>query len=594
MPDNTHQIMRQILELNFSTTDQFSDLQQLAARVLKNQGLTTMETVFNRLASPHEQVQLDRLELDLGSLRGPDWPEQFRQRLEEQLEYQLEKALKNGTSTTVSAVTDRLFEQFLYFCHRGHLPWWGHQPSANWMEQILTTLTSAQWQTLTDQVRYDRRMQKRLIYTVSDNSLQTILQQFGQLPEADRVRQQLKLSDWSPTTQAIWREQFWSIALTHTPIRTAATGISLMRQLLTEWQRLRERSPQGSSPNITHTPSTQDSLNLTILDVPSSLPSPWNTWLEQVVSASTSAKPVVPSNQSSSDQQPSLDRLLSTEQIVDSSELNPSQPSTPELASPNSPSIADGENTTGPSDGSPSTTLSDALANPDATDKLTPDPPFQQTNDADPALPLPSDTSPQDITNALPLETHRQQISPAFSLSPPSGNNSDIRREDVYIDAAGMVILHPFLQELFTSLDLLNDQQFYDIVAQRRAVALLTYLAFGNIAVQEYELLLPKLLVNWPWAEPLPPYDLTKPEQLACDELMAAVLRHWSALRSSSADWLREAFFWRDGKLTPVDGGWRLTIEHHAQDILLNRLPWGLGIIRLPWMSDFLYVSWIS
>ena len=156
------------------------------------------------------------------------------------------------------------------------------------------------------------------------------------------------------------------------------------------------------------------------------------------------------------------------------------------------------------------------------------------------------------------------------------------------------MIVHPFLPELFDSLGVWRDRQFAHPQAQRRAVALLTYLAFGDRPVLEYDLLLPKLLAAWPWAEPLPPHGLSESERQACDQLLAAVLQHWQALRSSSADWLRETFFWRDGKFTPVDGGWRLTIERHAQDVLLNRLPWGLGVIYLPWMTEVLHVSWLN
>ena len=166
--------------------------------------------------------------------------------------------------------------------------------------------------------------------------------------------------------------------------------------------------------------------------------------------------------------------------------------------------------------------------------------------------------------------------------------------EDIYVEGAGMVILHPFFQELFNSLDLLEGKHFREQLSQRRAIALLSYLSFGEIDIPEYELLLPKLLCAWPWEEPLPPYDLNEGERQAGDELLSAVLRHWSALRSSSPEWLRETFFWRDGKLTPVDMGWLLTIERRAQDVLLNKLPWGIGVIRLPWMADFLHVSWTN
>jgi len=72
------------------------------------------------------------------------------------------------------------------------------------------------------------------------------------------------------------------------------------------------------------------------------------------------------------------------------------------------------------------------------------------------------------------------------------------------------------------------------------------------------------------------------------------VLQHWTALRSSSPEWLRAQFFLREGKLERADSGWLLTIERHAQDVLLARLPWGFGVVGLPWLTDRIFVHWLD
>jgi hypothetical protein len=164
--------------------------------------------------------------------------------------------------------------------------------------------------------------------------------------------------------------------------------------------------------------------------------------------------------------------------------------------------------------------------------------------------------------------------------------------EAVYLEGAGAVILHPFLEELFRSCALLQERTFRDAAAQYRAVYLLGYLTFGSEEVREYDLLLPKLLCGLPWEEPLPPGRLTAEERAACEELLRAVLSHWSVLKSNSPAWMREQFFLRQGKLERVDANWRLTVEHRLQDVLLARLPWGIGFIRLAWMQGGLYVRW--
>lgn len=575
MPDNTHRIMRQILELDFGPTDQFVELQQVAARILQNQGSTTMETVFNHLTESDQWIRLERLELDLGVLRGTDWPAQLNQRLAEQLEYSLADALNKQSApsvTTSTPTTDRQFEQFLYFCQWGRLPWWSSQAATVWPNQLSTTLTSAQWNLLIDHVQRDRQIRQRLIYTVDDDFLQTLLQRFDRLPAAAHVQQQLSIATWSPATQAHWRERFWSILLTHSPVSTVTAGSDLMRQLLATRQQLLATNPTVHPETMTERPRNRPQA-LILTDLPS-LPAPWQSWLLHIVQASDIA--LSSTAESSLTNDTALAADTDSREFSNSEALDFDQPSIVVRDSPSTHSSPQDDDT--PADG---TTI------------ITPNLPGPQPEQTELASPLSLTNNPEISSFVLP-ETDRDWNVPALEEMSPHTWSVPEAVKEVYVDAVGMIILHPFLQELFNSLELLNNRQFRNVFSQRRAVALLTYLTFGEISVQEYELLLPKLLVHWPWTVPLPPYDLTEAERQACDQLMAAVLRHWSALRSSSAQWLRETFFWRDGKLTPVDGGWQLTIERHAQDILLNRLPWGLGVIRLPWMTDFLYVSWIN
>jgi hypothetical protein len=56
---------------------------------------------------------------------------------------------------------------------------------------------------------------------------------------------------------------------------------------------------------------------------------------------------------------------------------------------------------------------------------------------------------------------------------------------------------------------------------------------------------------------------------------------------------LQEGFIQREGKITRKNNDWHLLIEKKAQDILLNRLPWGISLIHLPWLGKSnLYVKW--
>jgi hypothetical protein len=74
--------------------------------------------------------------------------------------------------------------------------------------------------------------------------------------------------------------------------------------------------------------------------------------------------------------------------------------------------------------------------------------------------------------------------------------------------------------------------------------------------------------------------------------LLSAVIRHWDALGDASAEALRGTFLTRPGRLSRRGDEDVLQVEARSVDILLDRLPWGIGMIQLPWMGKILWVEW--
>jgi hypothetical protein len=139
---------------------------------------------------------------------------------------------------------------------------------------------------------------------------------------------------------------------------------------------------------------------------------------------------------------------------------------------------------------------------------------------------------------------------------------------------------------------LLAGKSFRALEARNHAVQMIGLVAFGRADAPKHELPLAKALCDVALEEPLEPVLLEDEDLAACDALVRAVLQHWTALRSSSPEWLREQSFLRDGKLEDVDSGRRLTIERSAQDVLLARLLWGFGVGALPWLRTQVFVHW--
>lgn len=164
-------------------------------------------------------------------------------------------------------------------------------------------------------------------------------------------------------------------------------------------------------------------------------------------------------------------------------------------------------------------------------------------------------------------------------------------KEGIYISCAGLVLLHPFLPRLFKVLGIADEDT---LLQPERALCLLHYLATGHSIAPEYELQLPKLLCNLPLEHPVESdVNLTAAELEEAAGLLDAAVRHWDALGNTSGDGLRGAFLVRRGKLSArSNGDWLLQVETNSFDILLDQLPWGFGMIKLPWMEKILWVEW--
>lgn len=176
---------------------------------------------------------------------------------------------------------------------------------------------------------------------------------------------------------------------------------------------------------------------------------------------------------------------------------------------------------------------------------------------------------------------------------PEKGKGKENEEDGIFVENAGLVLLHPFFEYFFREYDLLNQKAFRNKKSKAVAIHLLHYLATGKESPMEYELLLEKYLCGWPVDEPIPrKITLTGTMKSEAEKLLIAAIGHWKALKKTSAQGLREAFLQRQGKLMLNEFTPRLIVEGNSVDVLLSYLPWGIGIIKLPWLEQALIVEW--
>lgn len=161
------------------------------------------------------------------------------------------------------------------------------------------------------------------------------------------------------------------------------------------------------------------------------------------------------------------------------------------------------------------------------------------------------------------------------------------------VPSAGLVILHPFVGTVFERRGVRREMEI-PAESLPRAAAVLHYLATGRTTVHELELPLVKVFLGLTPETPLPVAHgtLHADDIDECDTLLRAVIAHWSALGRTSPNGLRGTFLSRPGLLRHEDARWALHVEASPFDVLLDRLPWGVAIVKLPWMPEPLHVQW--
>lgn len=165
--------------------------------------------------------------------------------------------------------------------------------------------------------------------------------------------------------------------------------------------------------------------------------------------------------------------------------------------------------------------------------------------------------------------------------------------DHLFIQNAGLILLHPYLPTLFERLNLLESKQFRDEESKAYAICALQYLGRGDVAMEEKELALNKLLCGWSIYKELTTFPtLSEEDKKLCDSLLEAVIQNWNALGELSIDSFRTRFLMREALLSQKIVEWQLRVEQKPFDLLLTQLPWTISYTLLFWMEKRISVEW--
>ncbi len=167
-------------------------------------------------------------------------------------------------------------------------------------------------------------------------------------------------------------------------------------------------------------------------------------------------------------------------------------------------------------------------------------------------------------------------------------------QEELYIKNGGLILVWPFLGHYFKTMEMLNeDRQFHDAETAFKAIHILEFIATRNTVTPEHLLALNKILCGVPITEPIPmEVELEQKAKDLAESMLKAILKQWPGMDKSSPDGLRGGFLIRDARLTQKNENWTLRVDPKAYDVLLDRIKWGISLIKLPWMPNMLTVEW--
>jgi hypothetical protein len=167
------------------------------------------------------------------------------------------------------------------------------------------------------------------------------------------------------------------------------------------------------------------------------------------------------------------------------------------------------------------------------------------------------------------------------------------KEDEIAVQNAGLVLLHPFLKSFFKNQKLLDEQGNILVARRHLAVQMVHYLATGEEDFFESNLVFSKFLCGVPLEIPVPRESLlTQSDKNEANLLLSEVIKHWAALKNTSPGGLRQMFLQRNGKLFKKEKNYRLIVERKAQDVLLDKLSWNISLVKLSWWNELLYIEW--
>lgn len=597
MTTQRHAILRQIVEVQIPSDRHSRAVQEGVSRLLKSTILPLLERRCDALGRPDTIHRLGRVEVDLGQIPLADLEASLTRAVESALEPRLSEAIHRAEAEAGGAQVTRTashLELVDYFARTGTLPWWADGSRSNPFSDSVRDLAREAPDELQNWIRdltRDTSGLRRVVLACADRDLAALL---GVLRPADapvflglwdalvgianspdlaapHAVHRLRTGFWEDLLRALGGAVGTATEVTElcrAGLRRAAMGLRLTEAQLIETLHA-QRGPTSSPADpavarvigtlfkevAAHPAPESDDLTATV-QVLAQSGAPWGGLIEATAPFLQRARGSLRGE---------LREWLA--HLPPAGANGDGEPVTPEALRWLRRAIAQGL--------IPAEVLRQWVAR--ARRSASGEPPALVA-----AVETVVATTAPEPEEAGVLPRPAEQSRKGFSDA-----------DAVYVSNAGLVLLAPFLTSFFTRLGLLEGKEFKGEAARSRAAGLLQHLATEAASPPEHQLPLNKVLCGLPLEAPYefgPP--ATEMEQSECVQLLTAVIAQAPVLRDMSLPGFRGTFLLRNGQLSARDGAWLLRVERQTYDVVLDRFPWSVPWVRLPWMSGPMQVEW--
>ncbi len=164
-----------------------------------------------------------------------------------------------------------------------------------------------------------------------------------------------------------------------------------------------------------------------------------------------------------------------------------------------------------------------------------------------------------------------------------------VKRSEIH--NAGLVLIHPFLEPLFKTLKLTEFDAFVNRDAQIQAMYMLDEIcpSNNNGSISPLSMILCGITSTDQITSNANTIDNMMKDEV--NHMLQATINNWDAVGNISIPVFIDEFIKKRGVLNEFEDSHQLTLESKSTDILLERLPWSINLIKLPWMNKILSVE---